>query len=104
MKLVNLTPNSIKLPSGKTIQPSGFVARANTSYEKVGDVVGVPLVMSHVDSISNVPDPKPDTLYIVPTVVRVALSFRDDVVSPCKLIRENGVVVGCSSFETNIAP
>jgi hypothetical protein len=101
MNIINLTPNSIKLPNGKTIQPSGIVARSNPRYEQVGEIMGVPLLVSHTESISNVPEAEAGTLLIVPTIVRVAMPKRRDLISPCKLIRDGNTIVGCSSFETN---
>lgn len=81
--------------------PSGIVARSNPRYEQVGEVMGVPLLVSSTESVSNLPEPEPGTLLIVPTIVRVALPHRKDLISPCKLIRDGSTITGCSSFEIN---
>ena len=102
MKLVNLTPHTIALPNGTTIEPTGFVARANLQSQQLHEWNGVTFFFSELKTISNVPDPKPDTYYIVPVIVRVNLPDRGDLLSPTRLIRNHkGEVVGCGAFEVN---
>ena len=52
--------------------------------------------------LSNVPDPAPDTMYIVAGLLRLQLPERKDLVSPSKMIRnEHGAVVACGALEVN---
>jgi len=102
MKLVNLTPHTISLPNGTTIEPTGYVARANLHSHQLMEWQGVTFFSSELRSISNVPPPETETYYIVPVIVRVNMPERSDLISPTRLIRNNkGEVVGCGAFEVN---
>lgn len=91
------------MPNGVTVEPSGLISQVNYKYTTVGDLDGVPLVVSEVIAITNIPPTqKPGVMYIVPSMVRTSLPERTDLLSPCKLIRTTtGHVVGCASFEVN---
>ena len=67
--LVNLTPHEITVydESGKVklrIPPSGKVARVTVKQEKVGEINGIPVVSSVVESIEGLPEP--DFLFSFP--------------------------------------
>jgi hypothetical protein len=102
MKLINLTPHTITIFGHDPVPPSGYIARVNTQMAQVADVNGVPVVVTKNLGISNLPDPQPDTMYIVAGLVRMFVPERKDICSPAKLLRnEHGVVVGCSALEVN---
>jgi hypothetical protein len=102
MNLVNLTPHPIVISGHETIMPSGSIARVNTQLCNVGEVNGIPLMVSKNLGISNVPDPAPDTMYIVASMVRLQIPARRDLCSPSKLIRnQHGGVVACGALEVN---
>lgn len=102
MKLVNLTPHTISLPNGTTIEPTGYVARANLHYNQIMEWEGVTFFSTEMKAISNVPAPEKDTYFIVPVIVRVNMPDRTDLLSPTRLIRNNkGEIVGCAAFEVN---
>lgn len=103
MKLINLTKNPVVLPNGSIIEPCGYVSQANFKHLKVGEVDGVPLLVAKVQTITNIPEKEdPKTMYIVPSVVRLAMPHRMDLMSPSKLVRDkSGVIVGCNAFEVN---
>jgi hypothetical protein len=103
MKVINLTKNPVILPNGSTIEPSGYISQATYHYEKVGEIEGTPLLVAQVQSVTNIPEkPRKDTMFIVPSVVRLALPDRPDLMSPSKLVRDKaGWIVGCNAFEVN---
>ena len=103
MKLINLTKNPVVLPNGSIIEPSGFVSQATFKYSKVGEIDGIPLLVSKIQSITNIPEKQdPGIMYIVPSVVRIEMPHRADLMSPSKLVRDkSGVIVGCNAFEVN---
>ena len=102
MKLVNLTPHTMKISGHPDVEPSGYIARVNTQIQQVGSVNGVPLMTSKMLGLFNVPDPAPDTMYIVSGLLRLQLPERKDLVSPSKMIRnEHGAVVACGALEVN---
>lgn len=64
----------------------------------VGEVDGIPLVMTAFGAVSGLPGPQEDTLYIVSLLVKQAVQ-RQDVVSPGEIVRDaNGNIVGCKNF------
>lgn len=77
MTYVNLTPHLVRFNNGLEIVPSGTIARVSSSYQEVspgmykvvfGDIIGLP-------------DPIPDTLFIVSGMV-ASVTNRKDVVAP----------------------
>lgn len=110
--LLNYTPHTIHLHAGPGVQSieSLGVARAAeivTSSTELptdpfgdgGMVVNVPLAQKRYGSVTGLPDPKPDTLYIVSTLIQQACPGRTDLVSPDDAIRDSGGrVTGCKGF------
>lgn len=102
MKLVNLTPHTINIPGYGKIEPSGYIARVNTQLCQVGEINGIPLMTSKTLGMSNLPEPRNDTMLIVAGLVRMHCPDRKDLASPSKLLRnEHGGVVGCGALEVN---
>jgi hypothetical protein len=102
IQLINLTPHSIKLGNGETIDPTGYVSRVNTTQSQTGDIRGVPILESSLNKTVNIPEEEEGVAYIVPSVVRQMAPKRRDLLSPTKLIRDGrGNVVGCGALERN---
>jgi len=103
---VNLTPHDVNVVmtdgSIVTFERSGTIARCSVDTELVDRVNGIELSRATFGAVDNVPDSVPDTWYIVSMLVRNALSYRDDLVSPGELVRNSdGVVIGCKGFTCN---
>jgi hypothetical protein len=111
---INLTPHKITVYDSKgerviaEIPPSGLVARVSTVSRVVGEVAGIPVRKTEYGEIENLPDPMPDTYYIVSTVVLIALKekgiHRSDVISPDtnpdSAVRDSeGRIVGVKFFQ-----
>lgn len=99
MNLVNLTPHEITVitDDGKEIKipPSGRIARILTKDEKVGEVNGISMYETKLVEVQDLPEPMPNTLFIVSVVVAEKVR-RSDVLAPYSLVRdENGTVKGC---------
>ena len=106
MRLVNLTPHAITIigdDGAVTVPPSGTVARV-ASETCVIDQIVVDGITISVDTASwmwfgpvlGLPDPEPDTLYIVSRSVLSAKPDRADLVTPGELVRDaQGTIVGC---------
>jgi hypothetical protein len=102
MKLINLTPHTIKLSNGEEVRPTGYVSRVNTTQSQVDLIRGIPVLVSNISKTVNLPEEEPGVCYIVPSVVRLMAPDRLDLLSPTKLIRDSsGSVVGCGAFERN---
>ena len=102
MKLINLTPHEIGISGHGTIPVSGQIARVNTQLMQIGNIDGIPMMVTRNMGLCNVPAPQPDTMYIVAGMVRMQLPERKDLCSPSKLLRnEHGAVVACAALEVN---
>ena len=103
VNFVNLTPHTLNVVdrNGKVhnIEPSGIVARVETTKMVVGSTDGFGLTAEVTGSVINVPEPEWLTLYIVSRVVAAQLTDRTDILVPGEFIRdEAGNIVGCNGF------
>lgn len=106
MKIINLTPHAINLltPNGDvTIPPSGTVARAATERVTVGavDIDGVSVPVNHTKfgAVTGLPDPAPDTVFIVSMLVAQAVPHRDDVLIVDDTVRDDqGRIIGARAL------
>lgn len=105
MKIINLTPHKITFINGDQNQieiPSSGTVRISEATVPVGEVEKIPLVRKVYGKAEGLPDEKPDTIYIVSAMVRLAYPERNDLASPGDLIRdENGAVIGCRNLIIN---
>lgn len=99
-KFINLTPHAIVIVGDfPRIEPSGTVARLTETTENRPAIDGVPARAKTFGEIQGLPDPEPNTYYIVSALVaQVAWARgRTDVVAPGDLVRDaHGNVVGCA--------
>lgn len=107
MTIVNLMPHSVVLYTAegvKTFPPSGSLARVRGEAVTIAQALGVEVIADHFSPVVGLPDPQPNTIYLVSGRVIYALSVagdvRSDVLSPATspkdgAIRDpNGRVVG----------
>jgi len=109
MKLVNLTPHALVImpegPDGPTvtIPPSGQVARCTTSRVQVDtitvDGISVPVNQTRFGEVFDLPDPQPDTIYIVSALVAQAVPGRQDVFVVDDTVRDDqGRIIGARAL------
>ena len=109
MNIINLTPHALFLmPAGPTgpvvtIPPSGLVARCATSRMQVDtvtvDSISVPVNQTRFGEVSDLPDPQPDTIYVVSALVAQAVPDRQDVFIVDDAIRDDqGRIIGCRAL------
>lgn len=106
MVLVNLTPHPVNIltEDGEIIvPPAGTVARCQQYREIIGhiEVNGkqIPITRTRFGQVEGLPDPQPDTLYIVSALVAQACPDRRDLVIPDDTIRDaEGRIVGCKAL------
>ena len=105
VNIINLTPHSVMLKYADndglhTIEPSGTIARCVATTEVVGLINGLFNETRTVyGSVTDLPEPQPNTLYIVSSLVALALPKRHDLRIPNESIRdEAGRIVGCKSL------
>ena len=103
-QFINLTPHTINVwedintvGGGRVVSLfSRGVARCATVRQALPDVAGVRLTRQAFGQVEGLPEPQPDTVYIVSALVLSALAgSRPDVVAPDTggdAIRENGQI------------
>ncbi len=111
MALINLTPHPIVVRTDGvdiTIPASGQVARVTSQQELASqiDVYGltIPVQRTTFGQVDGLPDPKPNTIYIVSSLVLGALKgSRPDVVAPdtgpTAIRNDNGQIVAVTRFQ-----
>ncbi len=109
MNIVNLTPHPLNLmpegPDGPTvtIPPSGLVARCAVDRVQVDtitvDGISVPVNQTRFGEVSDLPDPQPDTIFVVSALTAQAVPERDDVYITDDAVRdEQGRIIGCRAL------
>lgn len=114
MKIVNLTPHALNFVNDAnesivTIPPSGVVARCAVHREDVAnividdDVLGykIPVHKTIFGAVEGLPDPEPDTVYVVSAIVANAVPDRPDVFIVDDTVRdEQGRIIGARALAT----
>lgn len=78
MNYINLTPHTINLNDGRYFEPSGTVARVDSSFSEIKNDISQQLF----GEVTDLPEPQPGTMYIVSALVLAACKDRSDVVAP----------------------
>lgn len=101
MQFINLTPKSItELTTNQTFKPSGTVVRLDINTKPEGFYSDIPVFSKNFGQINNLPEPQPDTIYIIPGIMLEAAytQGRTDVVAPGELVKQDGKIIGCNGF------
>ena len=109
MNIVNLTPHALVLMPGgpdeptATIPPSGQVARCAVNRIQVDsltvDGIIVPVNQTQFGEVSGLPDPQPDTIYVVSALVAQAVPERQDVFIVDDAVRDDqGRIIGARAL------
>jgi hypothetical protein len=109
-RVINLTQHDVNLyvkigtddaAAIVAIPPAGMVARCSVRREKVGEVGGIPVNRAGFGDVEGLPDPQPDTYYIVSALVAQACPDRHDLLLPDDTIRDDqGRIIGCRALAT----
>ena len=99
MNIVNLTPHALNLmpegPDGPTvtIPPSGQVARCAVDRVQVNTVavdgIAVPVNQTRFGEVSDLPDPQPDTIFVVSALVAQVVPEWQDLFIVDDAVRDN---------------
>lgn len=101
MKIINLMAHSITdITTGKHYKPCGLVIRAKSVSHKIEEYKNVNVFRYENTLEVPLPEPQPDTLYVVSNMALNAVpKNRTDVVGPGPVEKdENGKPVGCRGF------
>jgi hypothetical protein len=97
MELKNLTPHALVV-AGRTIEPSGVVARVSVSFEDAGSVDGIPVVSQVFGQVEGLPEPQEGVAFIVSGMVLATIKGRADVFAPdtgpTAIRNEKGHIIG----------
>ena len=103
LTLLNLTPHAVSFsavidgkPQMITLEPEPVSCRVETESHNMGMIAGaIPIQCQTYGEIRNLPDPQPDTIYVVSGLVLHALKLRGetraDVVAPATGPRDNAI-------------
>ena len=106
-KIINKTPHPVNVVSKEgeaivTYNPEGEPARCSQETIVIGDINDIPLTKTSFGDVLDLPDPQPDTFYIVSRLVLSACPDRNDLIVPNELVRDDeGHIIGCMSFAIN---
>lgn len=99
---INLTPHYInELTTNLSIPPSGIVARLYHTTNKTMELDGIPIYSKKFGEVHNLPDPQPNTYYIVSGIMldHAKSMGRTDCLAPGELVRDKqGQPTGCKGF------
>lgn len=102
MNIINLTSHKVAVVTENetiTFEPSGIEARCKEVNILVDRYNNIPVYETKYEEVMDLPEEKPDTIYIVSTLVRLACPDRTDLVSPAKPIRDTeGKIIGAMGF------
>jgi len=63
------------------------------------DGISVPVNQTRFGEVFDLPDPQPDTIFVVSALVAQAVPDREDVFFPDDIVRDaNGNVIGCRAL------
>lgn len=104
MKIINCTPHAITFLREDnsvlaTVEPSGTIARASQTRDRVSEVNGIPVNQCSYGSVTGLPDPQPETIYLVSALTAQACRDRNDVYITDDAVRDDsGRIVGCRAI------
>lgn len=104
MTFINLTPHAISFLNNdgniiKVVEASGKLARLTTKTITVDDFDGVPVTETVYGEVEGLPDPIPNTIFIVSSLVAQRVPERQDVFIPNESVRDDaGRIIGCKSL------
>ena len=104
---INLTPHDVSIlrTDGTTrIFPreNREIPRLSQSTKQVAEIEGILITETHFGETVHLPEPMPNTFFIVSRLVLSANPHRTDLLVPEQMIRDYcGNIVGCMSFAHN---
>jgi|SRR5690554_369537 len=103
MKIINCTPHKINIHNSDgtktTLNPSGIVPRVQVNRTFLQKSGGIDVYRPDFGKPIGMPDRKPDTFYVVSSLLAAAVPDRDDLLTPGDAIRDDqGRIVGCKGL------
>lgn len=103
LNIVNLTPHELNLRAANGIMVnvlrSGTVARVSEQRDALPTVAGLSVTRPAYGAVEGLPEPQPDTIYVVSALVLARCAGRNDVFAPGAAIRDdNGKIIGADGL------
>ena len=103
MKFINCTTHVLNIIANDgeviAVPPSGQVARVSTVRKQVMSIGNIPVFSVEFGEVENLPEPEPETVFVVSALVAQRVPEREDVFSPGELVRdESGQPIGCKGL------
>lgn len=103
VNLINLTPHTVNIvtSTGEPVVtlPSEGLVRCSQIDVPTGTVAGITITSTTYGEVEGLPEPAPNTYYIVSRLVLTACPDRTDLLVPNQVVRnEHGQIVGCQSL------
>ena len=103
MNIINLTPHPLVfMDEDKKVLfeiPSSGVARASQKEIKIGEINSLPVYKMTFGKVQNLPEPQPDTVYVVSLLTAQAVPERQDVFVVAHPVRdEKGRIIGAQAL------
>lgn len=97
-KIINLTPHELNIVGLEPIPSSGSVRVAETSHV-IDEINGIDIIVKQFGTVEGMPEPQPDTVFVVSLMVAQQLTYRDDVLTVGETVRNGvGQVIGAKNF------
>jgi hypothetical protein len=97
-RIINLTPHPLVLADGRIIESSG-IARCAQVDEVIGNIAGLPVVVTRFGEVYDLPDPVEGAVYVVSSITAQACKGRLDVFVPARPLRDaQGRITGCAAL------
>jgi len=107
-EIINCTPHPVEMRSGSgllltSFEPSGYVPRVLQRYIPLPKIDGFSITAREVYEVVGMPEPQLGTMYIVSSMVAMALPNRTDLLVPRPFYdRNTGQTIGATGFYVDI--
>jgi hypothetical protein len=102
--LINCTPHPVEMRSGsglllESYPPSGIVPRVLQRFVPLPKLDGFSVTAREIYHVKDIPEPQPGVMYIVSSLVSMALPNRCDLLVPRPFYnKETGATIGATGF------
>lgn len=105
MNIINLTPHALTIFDSdrrvvRIVEASGTVARVSVNRRLIAVEDGIEFYATTYGEPVGLPEPQPNTIYVVSGLLRAAVPERSDLWQPGELLRNDaGQPVGCIGLQ-----
>lgn len=106
MRILNYTPHTVNVfTDSREVRSFASMGSARCTEETIitRNIDGIDISQTTLGEVEGLPDPQPNTMYIVSRLILVACrDTRNDLLVPNEIIRDvKGNIIGCKSLASN---